>query len=135
MGSTSIGTHEFSDENLLESVNFDDFFVGINMEGDILPDLDMDSEIFAEFSVSYGEESEINSSALKKSDENNHSKEEDKICCSLSRQGSEEILSKKDESVVVNPLPKNGEKRRKPSSQSKKNPQVHGKRKVKVTKL
>lgn len=116
---TSITTGEFGDGNILETINFDDdFFVGINMDGDILPDLDMDSEIFAEFS-----ESEINSSAIKKADENNHSKEEeDKV-------GSEEILSKRDESVVVNPLPKNGGKGRKTSSQSK-NPQ--GKKKVKV---
>ncbi|XP_058730414.1 transcription activator GLK1-like [Vicia villosa] len=130
MESTSIGTCEFSDGNLLESVNFDDFFVGINMEGDILPDLDMDSEIFAEFSVSYGEESEINSSALKKADEKNHSTEEDKIGSSLSGQGSEEILSKRDESVVVNPLPKNGERKGRKSSSQSKNPQ--GKKKVKV---
>lgn len=116
---TSITTGEFGDGNILETINFDDdFFIGINMDGDILPDLDMDSEIFAEFS-----ESEINSSAIKKADENNHSKEEeDKV-------GSEEILSKRDESVVVNPLPKNGGKGRKSSSQSK-NPQ--GKKKVKV---
>lgn len=46
----------FSDGNLLESINYDDFFVGIDVDGDVLPDLEMDSELFA---VSCGEESEM----------------------------------------------------------------------------
>lgn len=137
MESFSITTGDFgdlSDGNLLENINFDDFFVGINVDGDILPDLEMDPEMFAEFSTSYGEESEMNSSP---SLENNSKVEEknskkcykDKTDCS--RQGSEEILSKRDESVVVNPLLKDaGGKGRKSSSSKSKNPQ--GKRKVKV---
>lgn len=136
MGSTTITTGDFGDlseGNLLESINFDDFFVGINVDGDILPDLVMDPEMFAEFSVSYGEESEMNSSASlennSKVEEKNSKKDyEDKTSCS--GQGSEEIASKRDESVVVNPLLKDaGGKGRKSSSKSK-NPQ--GKRKVKV---
>lgn len=133
MGSTTITTGDFGDlseGNLLESINFDDFFVGINIDGDILPDLEMDPEMFAEFSVSAnGEESEMNSSASlenndSKVEEKNSKKDyEDKTSCS--GQGSEEIASKRDESVVVNPLLKG----RKSSSKSK-NPQ--GKRKVKV---
>nr|QSD99731.1 MYB family transcription factor [Melilotus albus] len=136
MESFSITTGDFgdlSDGNLLESTNFDDFFVGINVDGDILPDLEMDPEMFAEFSVSYGEESEMNSSAslennIKLEEKNSKKCYEDKTDCS--RQGSEEIVSKRDESVVVNPLLKDaGGKGRKSSTKSK-NPQ--GKRKVKV---
>lgn len=137
MGSTTITTGDFGDlseGNLLESINFDDFFVGINVDGDILPDLEMDPEMFAEFSVSAnGEESEMNSSASlennSKVEEKNSKKDyEDKTSCL--GQGSEEIASKRDESVVVNPLLKDaGGKGRKSSSKSK-NPQ--GKRKVKV---
>lgn len=136
MGSTTITTGDFGDlseGNLLESINFDDFFVSINVDGDILPDLVMDPEMFAEFSVSYGEESEMNSSASlennSKVEEKNSKKDyEDKTSCS--GQGSEEIASKRDESVVVNPLLKDaGGKGRKSSSKSK-NPQA--KRKVKV---
>lgn len=137
MGSTTITTGDFGDlseGNLLESINFDDFFVGINVDGDILPDLEMDPEMFAEFSVSAnGEESEMNSSASlennSKVEEKNSKKDyEDKTSCS--GQGSEEIASKRDESVVVNPLLKDaGGKGRKSSSKSK---YPQGKRKVKV---
>ncbi|CAJ2642221.1 transcription activator GLK1-like isoform X1 [Trifolium pratense] len=133
MESFSITTDEFgdlSDENLLENINFDDFFVGINLDGDILPDLDMDSEMFTEFSASYGEESDINSSAMNKTDEKSYSKNKDKTIYS-GRQGSEKTVSKRDEYVVVNPpLQKDGGgKGRKSSSQSK---NTQGKRKVKV---
>ncbi|PNY16835.1 transcription activator GLK1-like protein [Trifolium pratense] len=133
MESFSITTDEFgdlSDENLLENINFDDFFVGINLDGDILPDLDMDSEMFTEFSASYGEESDINSSAMNKTDEKSYSKNKDKTIYS-GRQGSEKTVSKRDEYVVVNPpLQKDGGgKGRKSSSQSK---NTQGKRKVKL---
>ena len=50
----SVGYDDFadlSDRNLLESINFDDLFVDINAEN-VLLDLEMDSEIFAEFPVS-----------------------------------------------------------------------------------
>ncbi|KAH0743995.1 hypothetical protein KY290_031988 [Solanum tuberosum] len=50
---------DFMGENLLDSIDFDDLFVGIN-DGDILPDLEMDTEILAEFSVSSGDESDVN---------------------------------------------------------------------------
>ncbi|KAJ1384647.1 SANT/Myb domain [Sesbania bispinosa] len=109
---------DFSDGSLLESINFDDLFVGISVDGDVLPDLEMDPEIFAEFS---------------KDDEDKTATTE---TSSASGQGSgstsrgEEIVSKRDESVVVNPSPKDGGKGRKSSSAQAKNPQ--GKRKVKV---
>ncbi|XP_020229479.1 transcription activator GLK1 isoform X2 [Cajanus cajan] len=148
MESFSIGTDDFADlseGNLLESINFDDLFMGINDEEDALPDLEMDPEMLAEFSLS--EESEIASSPLSvsvpnknKSDSNTNGKnivttkkqeEDNKAANSSSDSGSsQEIVSKSDESVVVDPSPKESEKGRKLSThQSRNNPQ--GKRKVK----
>ncbi|KAG5149908.1 hypothetical protein JHK82_016789 [Glycine max] len=141
---------DLSEGNLLESINFDELFVGIDIHGDVLPDLEM----FGEFSVdvSTGEESsEMNSSAKSSKLENDQNviattskkeEEEDKTSCNASGQdlGSnrgEEIVSERDESVVVNPAPKDGGKGRKSSSaQSKNNSSSNnnpqGKRKVKV---
>nr|QSD99629.1 MYB family transcription factor [Melilotus albus] len=142
----SIGTCDFADlseGNLLESINFefdDDFFLCI--DGDVLPDLEMDPEMLAEFSLSGSEESEMNSVVTgansKSCDDGNmvsierKLQDEEKVVSSSDSGSSrvEEIISKRDESVVVNPLPKEVEKGRKSSSQSKNNP--HGKRKVKV---
>ncbi|TKY66817.1 Transcription activator GLK1 [Spatholobus suberectus] len=132
---------DLSEGNLLESINFDDLFVGIDVDGDVLPDLEM----FGEFSVSAGEDSsEMNSSAENSKVENDQNiiaaskkEEEDKTSCAASGQDSEEIVSKRGEPVVVNPAPKDGGKGRKSSSAQSKNnnnsnnnPQ--GKRKVKV---
>ena len=141
MESLSIGAEDFaelSEGNLLESINFDDLFAGIN-DGDVLPDLEMDPEMFAEFSLSGGEESEFTSSVSvvnsKPDDGGNNSKpDEGKSASSDSGTNSgssrgEEIVSKRDECVVVNPSPKEGEKGRKSSSAQSKNPQV--KKKVK----
>lgn len=142
----SIETCDFADlseGNLLESINFefdDDFFVCFN-DGDVLPDLEMDPEMLAEFSLSSsGEESDINSSGANSKSCNDGNmvsierklQDEEKVVYSSDSSSSrvEEIISKRDESVVPNPLPKEGEKGRKSSSQSKNNP--HGKRKVKV---
>lgn len=126
--SYSIGASDFadfSDGNLLDSIDFDDLFVG-----EMLPDLEMDPEILAEFSVSGGEESA-----------NTKKEEEDKVSGSGSGSGSgfnssssrgEEIVSKRDESVVVNlrpPKQTDHHKGRKSSTQSKNS---QGKRKVKV---
>jgi len=141
---------DLSEGNLLESINFDDLFVGIDVDGDVLPDLEM----FGEFSVSAGEESsEMNSSADNSKEENDKNcvitasktEEEDKSSCAASPQDSgsnpgEEIVSNKNgESVVVNPAPKEGGKGKKSSSAQLKNnsnsnnPQ--GKRKLKVARL
>ncbi|KAK7401943.1 hypothetical protein VNO78_13826 [Psophocarpus tetragonolobus] len=147
MESFSIGTDDFADlteVNLLESINFDDLFMGINDDEDLLPDLEMDPEMLAEFSLS--EESEMASSvsmANKKSDNNNGNivttEKQDEVIAANSSSDSatnsgssrgEEIVSKRDESVVVNPSPKKSEKGRKSSTHSRNNPQ--GKRKVKV---
>lgn len=55
---------QFSDGSLLESIDFDDLFVGIG--DDVLPGLEMDPELLAEFSVVSGgeESSEMNSSPI-----------------------------------------------------------------------
>ncbi|XP_050208022.1 transcription activator GLK1-like [Mercurialis annua] len=123
----SFNTDEFPD--LLGTIDFDDLF-----DDDVLPDLEMDSELFAEFSVSTDEESEINTSICKgKSEENSRKDEEDKnsgsgsgLDSSLSPRG-EEIVSKRDK----------GRKSSSSSSstQAKSNNNTHnnqGKRKVKV---
>ncbi|KAG6604890.1 Transcription activator GLK1, partial [Cucurbita argyrosperma subsp. sororia] len=45
------GFPDFDDDtHLLDSINFDDLFVGIN-DGDVLPDLEMDHELLAQFSL------------------------------------------------------------------------------------
>lgn len=56
---------DFGGANLLDGIDFDDLFVGINCDEDVLPDLEMDPEILAaEFSSSLsgasgGEESQL----------------------------------------------------------------------------
>lgn len=147
---STLGTGDFcdlSEGSLLESINFefdDDFFVGCIDDGDVLPDLEMDPELLAEFSsLSGGEESEMNSSvtiANSKSEDDHRNiglvsttktqEEEEKAVISSDSRGDQEIVSKRDESVVVNENPSPENKGRKLSSQSKNNPQ--GKRKVKV---
>ncbi|KAK9285360.1 hypothetical protein L1049_024551 [Liquidambar formosana] len=144
MESFSIGADDFADfsgGNLLDSIDFDDLFLGIS-DGDMLPDLEMDPELLAEFSVSGGEESEMNTSVLIEKMEENPRKreeegeEEDKVSGSGSGSGSgssssrgEEIVSKRDESVAANLSRKESDKGRKSSAQSKNS---QGKRKVKV---
>ncbi|CAJ1978893.1 unnamed protein product [Sphenostylis stenocarpa] len=137
---------DLSEGGLLESINFDDLFVGIDIDGDVLPDLQM----FGEFSVSAREESsEMNSSSANSKVENDKKcvttaskkEEENKTSCAASDQdlGSnrrEEIVSKSGESVVVNPPAKEGGKGKKstsgqPKSNSSSN-NSQGKRKVKV---
>ncbi|THG22197.1 hypothetical protein TEA_005534 [Camellia sinensis var. sinensis] len=86
-------------EKLLDSIDFDDLFIGIN-DGDVLPDLEMDPEILAEFQTSTGceesEKVEVNNSRKEEEEE-----EENKVssCSSFLNQG-EEIVSKRDESVA-----------------------------------
>lgn len=111
------------------------FFVGFS-DGDVLPDLEMDPEILAEFSVSDGgEEAEMNTWVSNEKMEDNPRKDEDDkvsgsgsgLDSSLSTRG-EEIASKEDESLVVNPFSKVSDERRK-STKAKNN---QGKRKMKV---
>ncbi|KAE9457683.1 hypothetical protein C3L33_10405, partial [Rhododendron williamsianum] len=107
----------FSSGSLLEGVDFDDLFAGID-DGEWLPDLEMDSEMFSEFSISSGGE-ELE--AQEKIDDSKK-EEEDRVSGS-------EIGCKREESVGVNSSKKAGDKGRKSSGQSKSS---HGKRKVKV---
>lgn len=55
-GNFSMGTDDFPDfsgANLLDSIDFDELFMGMH-DGDVLPDLEMDPELLAEFSLSSG---------------------------------------------------------------------------------
>ncbi|XP_022848511.1 transcription activator GLK1-like [Olea europaea var. sylvestris] len=124
---------DFSNGNLLDSIDFDDIFVGIN-DGDVLPDLEMDPEILAEFSISSGEESEINSStplsvSVERVDESRVKKAASDIGSVSSLILGKETVSKREESAAVNQSNKEADKGRKSSAQSKNQP---GKRKVKV---
>ncbi|KAL8468760.1 hypothetical protein ACS0TY_031819 [Phlomoides rotata] len=111
---------DFSDSNLLDSIDFDDLFLGIN-EGDVLPDLEMDPEILADFSLSASDDSEARVPSLSV-DEENRSYEQFAVSDVVSVSSSpEETVSRKNES---------DHKPRKPTTSHSKNP--HGKRKVKV---
>ncbi|KAJ6741296.1 TRANSCRIPTION ACTIVATOR GLK1 [Salix purpurea] len=126
---------DFSDGNLLESIDFDDLFVSIDDE-QVLPNLEMDPEILAEFFVSKsgGEESDVNTSVSnEKVEDNIHDRKDEEDRFSGSGLDSK-ILSERDESVVVNPvLPdKYGEKGRKSSAHHAKNNSNQGRKKVKV---
>ncbi|XWS54136.1 hypothetical protein CRYUN_Cryun10bG0062900 [Craigia yunnanensis] len=129
---------DFADGNLLESIDFDDLFIGIDVEGDMLPNLEMDPEILAELPASGGEESEMNTSVEKTDEDDNQRKEEeDKVSGSDSGSGlgsssskGEEIVSKREEPKAIKTPSKDTDKRRKSSAQAKNNNQ--GKRKVKV---
>ncbi|KAJ8532124.1 hypothetical protein K7X08_012047 [Anisodus acutangulus] len=138
---------DFMGENLLDSIDFDYLFVGIN-DGDVLPDLEMDAEILAEFSVSSGDESDVNnysSSYTKTTIKNVERKEETEKATSFSasdvgsgltslNQGEEIVSTQKSEKSALqvnqNINPKESDKGKKSSGQSKNN--LPGKRKVKV---
>ncbi|XP_073026181.1 transcription activator GLK1-like isoform X2 [Primulina eburnea] len=141
------GFLDFSGGNLLDNIDFDDLFMGIN-DGDLLPDLEMDTEIIAEFSVSGGEESDRNCTTCLSVVSVNHddSGKDEKVSVSVSASASaselgsrssslinqgEEIVSKRDAHAAVNPSPEESHdnKGRKSSALSKNS---LGKRKVKV---
>nr|DAD22794.1 TPA_asm: hypothetical protein HUJ06_024257 [Nelumbo nucifera] len=144
MESFPVGIDDFSDAfsgvDLLEGIDFDDLFVGIE-DGDLLPDLEMDPELLAEFSVSGsgGEESsEMNASvSVGKVEEQNSRSEEarDKssasglVSSSSRTEQNQEIVRKREEPVAVNPSPREADKGHKPPTQAKGS---QGKRKVKV---
>ncbi|KAH7861468.1 hypothetical protein Vadar_026631 [Vaccinium darrowii] len=108
---------DFSNGSLLESIDFDDLFVGIE-DGDLLPDLEMDSEMFSEFSMSSGSE-ELE--AHEKIDDCKREEEE--------KESGTGNGCKREESGGVSSSKKAGDKARKSSAQSKKS---QGKSKVKV---
>lgn len=120
---------DFSSDNLLDSIDFDDLFVGMENEVDVLPDLEMEADILGDFSVSGGEESESfnYNTAENIHVKNTSSKQQNKVSDSDSGTSSlnqgEEILSKRDSS-------KSGKGAAEKGKKSSKNQQ--GKRKVKV---
>ncbi|XAR49584.1 hypothetical protein NMG60_11032835 [Bertholletia excelsa] len=131
---------DFSGGNLLDSIDFDDLFLGIS-DGDVLPDLEMDPEILAEFSASGGEESEINTSVTSvERVEDNLRKDpgDDKVSASsgFGSNQEEEIVSKREEHVLAtnnSPYPKETtDKTRSKSSSAQSNKNAQGKRKAKV---
>lgn len=144
IGGEGGGGDDFSDfmgENLLDSIDFDDLFVGIN-GGDVLPDLEMDTEILAEFSVSSGDESDVNnysSSIITTAIKNVERKEEaEKTASDVGsgltslNQGEESVSTQKSEesTLQVNQniiTPKESDKGKKSSKNN-----LPGKRKVKV---
>ncbi|KAL5797505.1 hypothetical protein ACOSQ2_002325 [Xanthoceras sorbifolium] len=130
---------DFSDANLLDSIDFDDLFVGIN-DGDVLPDLEMDPELLADFSISGGEKLEIYTSVSVDKAEDNLKKEEeaDKISGSGSALGTsssskgEEIVSKREEPGLKLLTSKDHDHKSRKSSAQTKNNSNQGKKKVKV---
>ncbi|PWA98627.1 GBF's pro-rich region-interacting factor 1 [Artemisia annua] len=107
---------DFSDDNLLESIDFDDLFVGMDDDDDrdMLPALEMDPELFS-FSSGREEDSSDNNNINNSSNNNNN------CVTSLSRV-EEDFKSRKEDVVSRSPNPK--------KSSSKNSSQ--GKRKVKV---
>lgn len=136
---------EFGDGNLLDSIDFDDLFTSFN-DGDVFPDLDIESDILADFSACGSEESEFNTSFsnIEKSsgDQNNAKKDEESDDDKVSISGSstitsQEILNNKrvETATTINPTPKHGgvNKCKKSSiSTTAQSKNFQGKRKVKV---
>lgn len=131
---------DLSGDHLLDSIDFDDLFIGMEDEDHVLPSLEIESDdIFAEFnSVSGGDESETNASSLYVENFDNissrsYNQEEDKVSGSDFGSGSgslnqgEEIRNKSDETNVAAKVPTKEEAKRKKSSKNH-----QGKRKVKV---
>lgn len=139
---------DLSGDNLLDSIDFDDIFDGMEDEDHVLPALEMESDIFAEFSVSGGEDSETN--ATTSSVYFDVTNVDDKICTSTItqeedkvsgsglglesgsnsfNQGDEIVNKKRDGSGAANvPSAKETAERRKKSSKNNQG----NKRKVKV---
>lgn len=122
---------DFSGGNLLDSIDFDDLFLGIS-DGDVLPDLEMDPEILAEFSASVSEESDVKFPPSPPPPEKQQHVEaaaaassSDVVSATSSPVTGEETVSTRDEVVGI----KEADNGRKSMSHSKNPP---GKRKVKV---
>ncbi|KAG7983687.1 hypothetical protein I3843_04G119000 [Carya illinoinensis] len=128
MKSFAVGANDISDfssGNLPDSIDFDDLFVLIN-DGDASPDLEMDSKNLAEFrACGGGEEVEDNA----KIEEEYEVSGSGSGLNSSSSRGDQDIVSKRDGSVVMNRPLKEADKDRQPPTQSK---IYQGKRKVKV---
>ncbi|MQL68935.1 hypothetical protein Taro_001208 [Colocasia esculenta] len=71
---------EFSAGDLLEDIDFNDLFVGFDVDGDILPELELDpTEMLAEFSVGAAEDSGTTASADARSTGDQDQERADKI--------------------------------------------------------
>lgn len=124
---------DFAEGNLLESIDFDDLFIGID-EGDMLPDLEMDPEILADLPTSRCDvEESMNTSGEKTDEDSSQRKEEEEEEDKTSGSGTgsssskgEEVFSKREESNAV-------KGRKSSAAQAKNNHQ--GKRKTKVMKF
>lgn len=132
---------DFGGVNLLDGIDFDDLFVGINCDEDMLPDLEMDPEIFAaEFSSSLsgasgGEESQLTISSPVSVDGNNHNNCVTDVVTSNRDQESSNISTAAANNRSSNYYKEADSKGRKSSSTSgaqSKNNNPPGKRKVKV---
>ncbi|XP_068657865.1 probable transcription factor GLK1 isoform X2 [Aristolochia californica] len=138
VGSFSIGAdNDFSAGDLLDDINFDDLFVGID-DGD-LPDLEVDPEMFAEFSSAEESDNLSSSASVDNREEREDRKEggdrgqnhgEEAVS------GGGEVASRGEESVVTNTnsVNSNGERGRGPASltTATQTNGSQGKRKVKV---
>ncbi|XP_077251343.1 putative transcription factor GLK1 isoform X2 [Tasmannia lanceolata] len=139
LGSFSVGADDFSDGfsagNFLDDIDLSDLFMGLN-GCDILPDLEMDPEMFAELSsvdTSYSliEESEVNlsSSSVERVEEDKKEEEEGAKDSSSSR--CEVFANRREQSVVTtNSASSDSERGRKLAKTQAKSSQ--GKRKMKV---
>lgn len=127
-----------SGDNLLDSIDFDDLFIGMEDQDHVLPSLEIESDdIFAEFSVSGGDESaETNATSLYVDNFDNissrsYNQEEDKVSGSDFGSGPS-ILNQRDEignKIVAAKVPATKEEAKR--KKSSKNHQA-GKRKLKV---
>ncbi|MCL7035295.1 hypothetical protein MKW94_004748 [Papaver nudicaule] len=146
---------DFSTGNLLDDIDFDDLFVGMDY-GDVLPDLELDPEILAEFSVSgSGEDSEFHNLSSSISTDQEFLFVDDDIKQNIGRTSEEdedsgsgsgsclssrgdEIVSKRDDDLSSvkadndNQSHKDLNKCRKSTSSSQSKGSSQGKRKVKV---
>lgn len=124
---------DFGDGNLLDSIDFDDLFIGINVDGDVLPDLEMDPELLADFSASGYQKLEDVVEATKKEDDDKVSGTTSGSAGSTTTRGDQEIVSKREEEIVGSRNNTVSHKEgRKSSSSSAQSKNSQGKRKVKV---
>ncbi|XP_068666312.1 transcription activator GLK1-like [Aristolochia californica] len=137
--SFSIGAdNDFSAGDLLDDINFDDLFVGI--DDGYLPDLEVDPEMFAEFSSV--EESEVNLSSSASVDNKEEREDRKEGGDKGQSQGEEavsgggEVASRGEESVITstNSVNSNRERSRRSASSTTaaQTKGSQGKRKVKV---
>lgn len=144
-GGVDIDFADFN-EDLLNSIDFD-LFIGID-DGDILPDLEMDPEIFCDFSGCSGgdcdngleELSELTKSAsIERVDKEGHPRSDDDDekssgigldSSSKREEEGEETVKSRHEATAPSSSP--NEARQKGRKSSAKSKSSHGKRKVKV---